>query len=495
MAESRLEISRVEPGTLVDAQAVGNTVETGNRIEKDFSQGNPAGSIERERHPERHTGTRIDHERQPGPADEIGQRGPGHQLDVELRVIDMSELEDPVGNGRKPIGSESERALELICGTGAITCADQLRSVVRFQLTANGLAARRHDVDLVAQSLEPAEGMENVAGVSIFGRAPNDIRKQRLLSRIEVAGAGPATPAPHQAEEECSFRRRAATSESLKKRARAHGTLIDLVLRELAAVNVKIPDYTIPSIAARDPNAIERAAERCRGAWKIGMGPIKHIGRVAEGNGVVLIRHLRHADKIDAFARRGARNIIVLNPYRTSTSRWVYDVAHELGHFVLHEGVETGSKETEDQANLFAGAVLLPRRSFAREFAARPFSWGHVMQLKQRWVVSASAIIRRAFELALIHPIAYRRHYQYMSARGWLKREPNEPEFVGPEWLKSAFALARDRFGVTPAALADRLHLTAETFSKSPANRSIAVNCSGSRRAVDRPRKGCGSSS
>ena len=51
-----------------------------------------------------------------------------------------------------------------------------------------------------------------------------------------------------------------------------------------------------------------------------------------------------------------------------------------------------------------------------------------------------------------------------MSARGWLKREPNEPEFFGPEWSKSAFALARDRFGVTPAALADRLHLTAETF-------------------------------
>ena len=265
-------------------------------------------------------------------------------------------------------------------------------------------------------------------------------------------------------DEECSFRRRAATSEGIKKRARAHGTLIDLVLRELAAVNVKIPDYTIPSIAARDPDAIERAAEQCRRAWGIGMGPIKHIGRVAEGNGVIVIRYLRHADKIDAFARRGDRNIIVLNTYRTSTSRWVYDVAHELGHFVLHEAVETGSKETETQANLFAGALLLPRRSFAREFAARSFSWAHVMQLKQRWVVSASAIIRRAFELALIHPVAYRQHYQYMSARGWLKREPNEPEFVGPEWLKSAVALARDRFGVTPAALADRLHLTAETF-------------------------------
>ena len=265
-------------------------------------------------------------------------------------------------------------------------------------------------------------------------------------------------------EKECSFRRRAATSETIKRRARAHGTLIDLVLRELATM-ARFPKYAVPSIKDRDAVAIEDAANQCRQAWGLGNGPITHIGRVAERHGVILIQHLRHADKIDAFSRRGTHSIIVLNTSRTSTSRWIFDVAHELGHFVLHEGEETGSKETEAQANLFASALLLPRKAFTHEFLAAPFSWGHIFELKRRWNASASAIVQRAFRLALIDPILYRRCYQYMSVRGWLKREPHEPEFVGPEWLTSAFALAKNKFGVVPVDMAKRLCLTVETFT------------------------------
>ena len=265
-------------------------------------------------------------------------------------------------------------------------------------------------------------------------------------------------------ENECSFRRRAATPENIKRRARAHGTLIDLVLRELTTM-ARFPKYAVPSIDARDTDSIDQAADQCRQAWGLGYGPILHVGRVAERHGVILIQHLRHADKIDAFSRRGTHSVIVLNTSRTSTSRWIFDVAHELGHFVLHEGVETGSKNTENQANLFGSALLLPRKTFGREFLAKPFSWGHVFDLKKRWTASASAIIQRAYRLSLIDPILYRRCYQYMSVKGWLKKEPHEPEFVGPEWLMSAFGVARDKFGVAPAELCDRLHLTADTFT------------------------------
>ena len=227
----------------------------------------------------------------------------------------------------------------------------------------------------------------------------------------------------------------------------------------------KFPEYAIPSIKARDAEAIEGAADQCRQAWGLGNGPITHIGRIAERHGVILNQHLHHADKIDAFSRRGTHSIIVLNTSRTSTSRWIFDVVHELGHFVLHQGEETGSKETESQANLFASALLLPRKAFPREFLATPFSWGHIFELKKRWNASASAIVQRAFRLALIDPIVYRRCYQHMSVKGWLKREPHEPEVVEPEWLASAFALAKDRFGVAPVDIANRTYLTAETFT------------------------------
>jgi Zn-dependent peptidase ImmA (M78 family)/transcriptional regulator with XRE-family HTH domain len=309
--------------------------------------------------------------------------------------------------------------------------------------------------------------------LGLLSHYENGLRKQPaddLVSALATAlGVKPAfffEPALDVwAEMECSFRRRVATPEGVKKRARAHGSLIGMVVRELAS-KVKFPTYNIPAIAASLPPDIEAATERCRSDWGLGLGPIEHVGRVAEKNGVVLVQHLQHADKIDAFARRGDFSVIVLNTARISTSRWIFDVAHELGHFVLHRGIETGSKDTEDQANYFAAALLLPHKTFSREFRARPFSWTHVFDLKRRWSVSAAAIVRRAYDLGLIDAIVYRRSYQHLSVQGWLKREPHEPHFAGPEWLPSAFALAEKRFGLSPVALCERLHLSPAMFTE-----------------------------
>lgn len=264
-------------------------------------------------------------------------------------------------------------------------------------------------------------------------------------------------------EADCSFRRRVATPEAWKRRARAHGTLMGLVIAELAA-KVRYPVYNVPTLVVTSEGDIDNAALTCREHWKLGVGPISHIGRVAEGNGIVLVQNVRHADKIDAFARRGQFSVIVLNPAKASTSRWIFDVAHELGHFVLHSGVETGSRETEDQANNFASAFLMPKQSFGREFAAKPFTWAHVFDLKRRWHASAAAIVRRAYSLRLVDAIAYRRAYQYMSVRGWLKAEPHEPDFSGPEWLPSAYRVAESRFGLTPAKLCERVLMTPKLF-------------------------------
>ena len=175
VTQSRLEIERIELSTLVNDQAVGDAVEAGDSVEENFRERNPTGVVERERHPKRQARPRIDHQRHPGTTDEPGQRGPRHQLDVELRVIDMSELEDAIGNSRKPIDPESKRPLDLIAGAGALAGVDQRRSVKGLQFTANSLAARRRNVDLIAESDEPVDRSENAAGPSIFGKTPNDM--------------------------------------------------------------------------------------------------------------------------------------------------------------------------------------------------------------------------------------------------------------------------------------------------------------------------------
>ena len=103
-------------------------MEAGDSVEEDLRERDPAGIVERESEAERQARPRIDHEGHPRAPYETGERGPRHQLDVELRVIDVGKLEDTVGIRRKPIGTESQRPLQLIAGAGALAGADQLRS-------------------------------------------------------------------------------------------------------------------------------------------------------------------------------------------------------------------------------------------------------------------------------------------------------------------------------------------------------------------------------
>jgi Zn-dependent peptidase ImmA (M78 family)/transcriptional regulator with XRE-family HTH domain len=303
-------------------------------------------------------------------------------------------------------------------------------------------------------------------------REPSDHMADALAEALCVRRGFFYEPLPDVwLEPECSFRHRRTTQEKVKRRARAHGTLIGLVIQHLSRL-LRFPAYSVPSIRAASPLQIDDAATECRRHWKLGVDtPILQMGRVLENAGVVLVQHLEHSDKIDAFSRRGEPSVVVLNTARQSPSRWIYDLAHELGHFVLHDGIITGDRETEDQAEYFGGAFLLPRRAFMREFASARISstrsfWAHVFSLKHRWRVSAQAIVRRAYQLDLISAITYRQAFKYASAQGWKGRtpEPGEPDFLGPELLPTAFRKLEQGLGLSIESVCSDLHLTPSTF-------------------------------
>jgi Zn-dependent peptidase ImmA (M78 family)/transcriptional regulator with XRE-family HTH domain len=274
-------------------------------------------------------------------------------------------------------------------------------------------------------------------------------------------------------EDECSFRHRRTTPEKVKRQARAHGTLIGQIVSHLATV-LRFPAYNVPPISADTSDDIERAAEQCRRHWRLGIDtPILHMGRVLEHAGVVIVQNFAHSEKIDAFSRHGDVAIVVLNTAKNSTSRFIFDLAHECGHLVMHSGVPTGSEDTEKAADYFAGAFLLPKKAFAREFTAQRFSWPHIFELKKRWRVSASAIIRRAYQLNLITAIGYRQANRYMSSMGWKKHEPHEPEFTGPELLPTAFHAVERGLDTSVIDVCQALHLTPATFAELT---GIAIN-------------------
>jgi Zn-dependent peptidase ImmA (M78 family)/transcriptional regulator with XRE-family HTH domain len=265
-------------------------------------------------------------------------------------------------------------------------------------------------------------------------------------------------------EEECSFRHRRATPEKLKAQVRAHATLVGMVVARLRSW-FRFPSLDIPTIRASSIEEIESAAEQCRRHWQLGIdAPILQVGRVLERAGVILVRHLVKSPKVDAFSRYGHTSVIFLNQTIQSTSRWNFDIAHECGHLVMHQGISTGSIETEDAANRFASAFLMPRKAFGREFRAPSLSWSHIFDLKRRWHVSAGAIVKRAYDLGLLDAVGYRQAFKYMSAKGWTKGEPFEPVFQQPELLDMALSGFGKTSELTLDTLRRELKFSAETF-------------------------------
>jgi Zn-dependent peptidase ImmA (M78 family) len=240
-----------------------------------------------------------------------------------------------------------------------------------------------------------------------------------------------------------------------------------LIVEHLQKV-LNFPRYNVPEISASTPEEIIRAAEKCRVHWGLGIDtPIIEMGRVLETAGVLLVRHIAHSDQIDAFCRRGRTiSVVVLNTTRPSTSRWIFDMAHELGHLVMHTGIPAGSPSAESDAHLFAASFGMPPRAFRREFRAARFSWSHVFALKARWKFSASAIIRHARMLDLIDPLTYQQAYKHMSRQGWLKSEPEEPEFRGPELLARAFRSLEEGTTETVRSVCEALQMEISTFTE-----------------------------
>lgn len=264
--------------------------------------------------------------------------------------------------------------------------------------------------------------------------------------------------------DECSFRRRATTPERVKKRVLAHGTLFGEVV-ECLYQKLELPAFDVPEIVAPRLADIDATAERCRVIWGLALdAPLASIGRLLEHHGVVLTQFAGDSEKIDAFSRYGRVSVVVLNTAKQSSSRSMFDIAHELGHLVMHrQGV--GSRERELAADRFASAFLMPRMGFGRDFRAMPHvDWPHLFELKRHWHVSAAAIIRRAWDLGLIDAATYRRLNVTRSAKGYRRGEPFEPKAETPELVRLAFASLNDS-GESPFAIAKQLHWKPETLA------------------------------
>jgi len=274
---------------------------------------------------------------------------------------------------------------------------------------------------------------------------PSDGLLRALCEVLDVDASYFARPVSEEyALHECSFRHLQSTSRKLLEEVLARGSLQHEAIRALAEL-VEFPAINIPEIPARTPEEIERAAAMAREAWGVGDDtPILNVVRLAEHAGAVVTRLRGTTEKVDAFSRFGNPPTILLTSVKGSTSKDRFNVAHELGHLVIHRGQITGDTRTEHEANRFADALLLPAQGFSVDFRRLSvIDWPNLFELKRRWGVAGSRILRRAEELWLVSAVDARRLYKQHSWRGWHKGEPYEPPEETPELLDEALDVAK----------------------------------------------------
>lgn len=233
---------------------------------------------------------------------------------------------------------------------------------------------------------------------------------------------------------------------------------------------VTFPQLNLPSWIGEITSPAD-AAKELRNFWGLGNKPIENVLRTVEQNGIIVTSFATDTDDIDAFSQYIDMNgsevyIIALSSNKESAARINFDIAHELGHIILHEWSEDEEvlsreefKLKEKEANEFAAAFLLPEQSFAQDVSLDPQKLDYYIQLKRRWKVSIAAMLYRSCDLGIITQGQYQYMMRVMQNKGWRKSEPldNTIKAATPSLFADAVDILLVNNVFTPKEFVDEL--------------------------------------
>ena len=315
--------------------------------------------------------------------------------------------------------------------TGSMTAADAAVLFDGARLTiARHLAGLRKSelAHTVAKSPSAVTGWESGT------KRPNAATVAELALRLGVEPAFftvaaddvavPTSP-PH-------FRSLRSTTQLARDQALAYGKLAFDIAAGLER-HVEFPDVDLPTFPVDaddlDGDGPEQAARLVRQEWDLGAGPVGHLLRLVENHGVLVVFSPPKGASVDAYSFDSDRRpIVVLNPLKRDYYRQRFDLAHELGHLVMHADAEPGGRIVEEQAHRFASELLMPAEELAQLLprAMNAAAWGSLAKLKEQWGVSMQALLFRARRLGVLSDVSYRNAMTTVSARGWRRSEPGQ---------------------------------------------------------------------
>jgi Zn-dependent peptidase ImmA (M78 family)/transcriptional regulator with XRE-family HTH domain len=221
----------------------------------------------------------------------------------------------------------------------------------------------------------------------------------------------------------------------LRAKARARLGFVEAI-EEVVSEYVDLPAVDVPdlldgrNVLRMRMDEIEGCADALRDYWALPEGPVDDLLLLVENAGIVVAEDEIGSLKLDGVSRwseETGRPYMLLAKDKRVGARRRLDAAHELAHIVLHRGISQDDLEEhfdliEDQAMVFAGALLMPSREFGNDVYS--LSLDALLQIKAKWKVSVGAMIKRLSSLDTISSEHERRLWQYYSYRRWRGNEP-----------------------------------------------------------------------
>lgn len=177
----------------------------------------------------------------------------------------------------------------------------------------------------------------------------------------------------------------------------------------------------------------EKAAQKLRKAWNLGLAPLPNIYDMLEGKGVV-INETGAPQSFDGLSAMADEiPVLVLAKHLDSNlARKRLTMIHELGHLLLETSLEVAPKDKEKFMSHFAGAFLMPGSVLLERLGKKRkrVSVKEYLDLKMIFGISIAALVMRADQLGIV-PKSYTKNFWMLRKKwGWDKNgEPGDKEY------------------------------------------------------------------
>lgn len=214
----------------------------------------------------------------------------------------------------------------------------------------------------------------------------------------------------------------------------------------LESVDIKM--QKLPAIPVKGTNTPEKIAEHFRLFLGLDESPIDNLVTLVEKLGITVLFLPVDSDKFSGLTLQTDKNLplIVVNKNMPNDHK-KFTIAHEIAHLIMHipfaedpefyDALED-LEAVEKQADEFAGAFLMPRKTAQYFFTGLTYS--KLTELKLYWKVSKQAIIYRAKQIGAINESKFKSLFIELSRYGERKKESVEIAIDKPVLFEKVIA-------------------------------------------------------